>query len=184
MLSPAEINLKGDNSHMCFKGKKMAGKLIFGRIVQQRHIFSRLTPLTVASNCQQIKHFSNSQQLNVKEILEKTEGNTTVVEGQFITSPRADALLKPECTPYPDACPMCKLQLKVEYTDVLIISQFVTPDCTLLPQYITKLCKKQHLNMQRLVNRAVKAGLLQNLKSEQPSEPAYKYMKYNVYFKN
>lgn len=67
LLSPAEIDLKGDNSHLCFKGKEMAGKLVFGRIVQQRYIFFRLTPVTVASNCQQIKHFSNSQQLNVKE---------------------------------------------------------------------------------------------------------------------
>ena len=71
-LSPAKKTknklTRGDNSQLYFKDKKkMAGKLLFGGIVRQSLLLSRLTPMTVASNCQQTKLFSISQKWNVKE---------------------------------------------------------------------------------------------------------------------
>lgn len=60
-----------------------------------------------------------------------------------------------------DACPLCRLNLKnLNYTDVMILDQFVKSDGSLATFHESKLCTKQYLKVVRLINRARRCNLL------------------------
>ncbi|XP_029638406.1 28S ribosomal protein S18a, mitochondrial [Octopus sinensis] len=143
--------------------------------------------LSICRTVPVIASFSSSKQLQLKQILHKTEGNVTTIEGVHIPSPRENNVIPEKYFSKPTACPLCRLNLKVKYTDVLIVSQFVDANGKLLPQHVTKLCNRQHKHMNMLVNFATRAGLLRSLAPTGPDGksnyiPPYKYLKYNVHY--
>ncbi|RWS15336.1 28S ribosomal protein S18a: mitochondrial-like protein [Dinothrombium tinctorium] len=87
-----------------------------------------------------------------------------VVEGERIESPRKPYLVKPP--PVADekaskACPLCRLDLKrLDYTDILILRQFINSDGTLMSLQDSGLCGRKYKLVQTLVNKAQKCRLL------------------------
>lgn len=60
-----------------------------------------------------------------------------------------------------DACPLCRLNLKnLNYTDVMILDQFVKSDGSLATFHESKLCTKQYFKVVRLINKARRCQLL------------------------
>lgn len=59
------------------------------------------------------------------------------------------------------ACALCKLNLKnLNYTDVMILSQFIAPDGTLLTYHESRLCTKQYNKVMGLIKRAQRCNLI------------------------
>ncbi|EUB55913.1 28S ribosomal protein S18a [Echinococcus granulosus] len=56
--------------------------------------------------------------------------------------------------------PIIRLGLKLRHTDVLILSQFLRPDGTILPREVSGLTKSSQLYVEMLIERAQNAGLL------------------------
>ncbi|XP_053609285.1 large ribosomal subunit protein mL66 [Plodia interpunctella] len=137
---------------------------------------------------------ATSRPLNLKEIREKNEGGTLVVEGVNVTSPRSELLIRAEkLSPPPEPlqkseiapCYMCALGLDVKHTDVLILSQFVRSDGCMLPRRITGLCRRQQKKIGKMVTMAQKAGLMINLTPAYCNKDPKKrrdYKKFNTYF--
>lgn len=97
----------------------------------------------------------------VKVLREKTEGDKTFVSGVHVDSDRKPRLAVAPAEARADACPLCKLGLKgIQYSDVLILSQFMTDDGKLMPISETKLCAKQYYKVKREVEMAQKCRLL------------------------
>lgn len=128
-------------------------------------------------------HTSHSRCL--KEIVvEEQEGGDTVVKGQYLPSPNAHLLVKPDGETG-KACPLCALDLDVKHTDVLILSQFMRSDGSVLPRRVTGLCSKQQRRITWLVIMAQKAGLMPNLApATSKRDPSRRYgsKKFNRYF--
>ncbi|XP_064603682.1 large ribosomal subunit protein mL66-like [Liolophura sinensis] len=128
--------------------------------------------------------FSTSSSKSLREIQETHDGNTITVEGKYVKSDRTGRLLHLEHQ-IPGTCPLC--DIKVEYTDVLILSQFVGPDGNLLPAHVTGLCRKKEYQMRRMIHQAYSAGLLPKPHGGEHGEddvlPQHKWKQYNVYFK-
>ncbi|XP_050438629.1 39S ribosomal protein S18a, mitochondrial [Adelges cooleyi] len=119
--------------------------------------------------------------LQLKEVKATKQENTLIIEGVQVTSPRTDYLIKmpSEC------CPLCRLNLDVKHTDVLILSQFVRPDGCMMPRRVTGLCKTQQKRVGKLVSMAHKAGLMCNITLENKiKNPSNRkdWKKYNTYF--
>ncbi|CAJ0573092.1 unnamed protein product, partial [Mesorhabditis spiculigera] len=87
-------------------------------------------------------------------IVEETSGDTTTVRA--VETPDPVAARQPE-----DQCALCtcSLPVKLAYTDVLILEQFMRPDGTVLPRQLTGICKSQQLRLERCVMQAHWAGL-------------------------
>ena len=97
----------------------------------------------------------------LKEIREKREGDKTFVSGVRVDSERKKQIAAAPAEARADACPLCKLGLKgLSYTDVLILSQFLAPDGTLMPIRDSQLCAKEYYKVKRLVELAQKCRLL------------------------
>lgn len=90
-------------------------------------------------------------------------------------------------------CSFCEMEKKgiyVQYTDVLVLRQFLTEDGAILPKSVTGLCKRQHRKLTVLTKQAKHAGLLLNLEptlldgTKPPTEPYKrpKHLKWNSYF--
>nr|XP_021199881.2 28S ribosomal protein S18a, mitochondrial [Helicoverpa armigera] len=141
-----------------------------------------------------IRSIATTKPLCLKEIREKTEGATLVVEAVSVPSPRTELLIRAEnLTPKENAvessekppCYMCALGLDVKHTDVLILSQFVRSDGCMLPRRITGLCRRQQKKMGKLVTMAQKAGLMINLTPDNCNKDPRKrrnHKKFNTYF--
>ncbi|KPJ19931.1 28S ribosomal protein S18a, mitochondrial [Papilio machaon] len=140
-----------------------------------------------------IRSISTTRPLNLKELRERTEGSTLVVEGVTVPSPRTNLLVRAEdlagFQPTEGAaekpCYMCSLGLDVKHTDVLILNQFVRSDGCMLPRRITGLCKRQQKKIGKLVTMAQKAGLMINLTPANCHKDPKKrrlYKKFNTYF--
>ncbi|XP_033125955.1 39S ribosomal protein S18a, mitochondrial-like [Anneissia japonica] len=99
-----------------------------------------------------------------RKVQETTEGDVTTVEAEYVSATAATKFINEE---YKDACPICRLNLKVTYKDVLILSQFIKEDGSMLPKRITGVCSKQHLNLVECIKRAHKAGLLPDHKPKE-----------------
>ncbi|CAD6996152.1 unnamed protein product [Ceratitis capitata] len=138
----------------------------------------------VSRNINQSKrHISTTTPTLIKEIHEKVEKNTLVLEGLQVASPRANQMLKEACSTR--FCPECTLGLNVKHTDVLILSQYVRSDGCMLPRRVTGLCKKQQKRIGTLVTMAQKAGLMPNLApewSKKDPKKRFGWKKYNKYF--
>uniref|UniRef100_A0A1B6KVX7 Large ribosomal subunit protein mL66 n=1 Tax=Graphocephala atropunctata TaxID=36148 RepID=A0A1B6KVX7_9HEMI len=129
------------------------------------------------------RNFFLSETNHVKTILEKQEGKTLVIEGVVSPSSREKLLVKTE--PEAKACPLCRLNLDVKHTDVLILSQFVRQDGCMLPKRITGLCSVQQKRVSYMVTMAHKAGLMGKLKPPKANiDPTKRdqWKKFNTYF--
>uniref|UniRef100_A0A8D8Q099 28S ribosomal protein S18a, mitochondrial n=1 Tax=Cacopsylla melanoneura TaxID=428564 RepID=A0A8D8Q099_9HEMI len=100
---------------------------------------------------------------SLKQIVEQKEGKTLTIEAVYHPSPRAPALIKLPEVEDKECCSLCKLNLPIKHTDVLILSQFVRSDGCMLSRRVTKLCSKQQMRMSNLVSMAQKSGLMSNL---------------------
>ncbi|KAG8332185.1 mitochondrial translation [Homalodisca vitripennis] len=89
-------------------------------------------------------------------VVETQEGKTLVIEGVISPSAREKVLVKTDSEI--KACPLCRLNLDVKHTDVLILSQFVRKDGCMLPKRITGLCSVQQKRVGYMVTMAHKAG--------------------------
>ncbi|XP_067635555.1 small ribosomal subunit protein bS18 [Eurosta solidaginis] len=129
------------------------------------------------------RSIATTNQSFVKEIQEKTDKSTLVVQAVQLPSPRADRMLKEACSER--FCPECTVGLDIKHTDVLILSQYVRSDGCMLPKRITGLCSRQQKRIGALVTMAQKAGLMPNLtpaKSKKDPKKRFGWKKYNKYF--
>merc|ERR1712179_815750 len=110
--------------------------------------------------------FSTTKIKCVKEIKETKDEkkNITTVEGVVKKSDRADQSVKLDGPG--GCCPLCRLDMTLKYTDVLILSQFLRPDGCQLPKQITGLCNYQQKRVANLVHQAQRAGLMPNLRPD------------------
>ncbi|CAK1551271.1 unnamed protein product [Leptosia nina] len=138
-----------------------------------------------------IRTISTTKQLNIKEIREHKDGNKLIVEGVTVPSPRMELLVKSEkvaeevLSVEKPTCYLCKLDLDVKHTDVLILSQFVRSDGCMLPRRVTGLCRRQQKKVSKMVTMAQKAGLMINLTPsycKKDPKLRYAYKKFNTYF--
>uniref|UniRef100_A0A9J2QB70 28S ribosomal protein S18a, mitochondrial n=1 Tax=Ascaris lumbricoides TaxID=6252 RepID=A0A9J2QB70_ASCLU len=116
-----------------------------------------LRPSFHRTSVEGIRRLSTTMPCSVKKIVSETEGNTTTV--QLVDIPDTDkrkVLKKSD-----DTCSLCtcNIPIKVKYSDVLILEQFMREDGTVLPRQLTGLCKKQQLRVERCVMQAHWAGL-------------------------
>nr|XP_046228847.1 39S ribosomal protein S18a, mitochondrial [Scatophagus argus] len=105
------------------------------------------------------------QSRGIRQVVEKKEGNATTIEAQIL-----DILAGPQ-PPNPAAkCPIYRwnLQHKYNYTDVLLLSQFIRSDGGMLPRRITGLCLEEHRKIAICVQMAHRAGLLPDHKPKLP----------------
>ncbi|XP_022094837.1 39S ribosomal protein S18a, mitochondrial-like [Acanthaster planci] len=98
----------------------------------------------------------SAAKIKYREVIETTEGNSTIIEGVYRDPPENYYDID---NPH-RACPICSRNLRVTYKDVLILSQFIRPDGGMLPRRITGVCKKQQRHLEECVKRAHRAGLL------------------------
>lgn len=142
--------------------------------------------------------------LNLKKIekIEDKNSNTITIEGKYLDSKEIfgsevlnltsdenyqenDCIMKP--------CVFCELEkrdIKVQYTDVLVLRQFLTENGQILPRKVTGLCKNQHRKIIVLAKQAKHAGLILNLqptfldgtKPNTDHTKRLKYLKFNTYF--
>ncbi|XP_064412639.1 39S ribosomal protein S18a, mitochondrial isoform X2 [Latimeria chalumnae] len=101
-----------------------------------------------------------------KQIIEVKDGNTTIIEGKLVE----DVKKVPEPPNPSGQCPICKWNLKhkYNYTDVLLLSQFIRSDGGLLPRRLTGLCYEEHKKIEVCVQMAQRAGLLPDHKPQLP----------------
>ncbi|KAM7368039.1 hypothetical protein PAMP_014292 [Pampus punctatissimus] len=105
------------------------------------------------------------QSRGLRQVVENQEGETTTIEGQIL-----DISAGPQ-PPNPTAkCPIYRwnLQHKYNYTDVLLLSQFIRSDGGMLPRRITGLCTEEHRKIAICVQMAHRAGLLPDHKPKLP----------------
>ncbi|CAG5928153.1 unnamed protein product [Menidia menidia] len=105
------------------------------------------------------------QNRGIRQVVEKQDGKTTTVEGKILDVP-----VGPQ-PPNPTAkCPIYRwnLQHKYNYTDVLLLSQFIRSDGGMLPRRITGLCPEEHHKIAICVQMAHRAGLLPDHKPKLP----------------
>ncbi|XP_053743453.1 39S ribosomal protein S18a, mitochondrial [Synchiropus splendidus] len=105
------------------------------------------------------------QSRGIRQVVEKQDGKTVTIEGIVLDTPPG---LQP---PNPAAkCPIYRwnLQHKYNYTDVLLLSQFIRSDGGMLPRRITGLCLEEHRKIAVCVQMAHRAGLLPDHKPKLP----------------
>ncbi|XP_068609942.1 large ribosomal subunit protein mL66 [Brachionichthys hirsutus] len=105
------------------------------------------------------------QSRGLRQVVEKREGQTTTIEGHILTTPAGSE------PPNPSAkCPIYRwnLQHKYNYTDVLLLRQFIRSDGGMLPRRITGLCTEEHKKIAICVKMAHRAGLLPDHKPKLP----------------
>lgn len=120
--------------------------------VQRRINAPQLSALTIQSR-------------GIRHVVEKQEGKTTTIEGQILDIPAGPQPPNPEAK-----CPIYRwnLQHKYNYTDVLLLRQFIRSDGGMLPRRITGLCPEEHLKISICVQMALRAGLLPDHKPKLP----------------
>ncbi|XP_073484827.1 large ribosomal subunit protein mL66 [Aquarana catesbeiana] len=95
----------------------------------------------------------------LRDLVEKKEGKMTVLEGRILEEKSS------LCPPNPSGqCPICRWNLKhkYDYTDVLVLSQFIRSDGGMIPRKVTGLCSEEHKKVVACVKMAHRAGLLPN----------------------
>lgn len=127
------------------------------------------------------RNISLSASTRLKEITERKEGNTLIIDAHIVPDKHEERFLKPKN----GACPICSSGLDIKHTDVLILSQFVRSDGYILPRRITGLCKIQQKRISSLIIMAQKAGLMPNLNppgSHCDPSRRKKWKKFNTYY--
>lgn len=105
------------------------------------------------------------QNRGIRQVVEKQDGKTSIIEGQILDLPAGPQ------PPNPTAkCPIYRwnLQNKYNYTDVLLLSQFIRSDGGMLPRRITGLCPEEHRKIAICVQMAHRAGLLPDHRPKLP----------------
>ncbi|XP_074540653.1 large ribosomal subunit protein mL66 [Halichoeres trimaculatus] len=105
------------------------------------------------------------QSRGIRQVVEKVEAKTTTIQGNILDIPPGPQ------PPNPTAkCPIYRwnLQHKYNYTDVLLLSQFIRSDGGMLPRRITGLCSEEHKKIAICVQMAHRAGLLPDHKPKLP----------------
>ncbi|RZF45763.1 hypothetical protein LSTR_LSTR012935 [Laodelphax striatellus] len=110
-----------------------------------------------------VRCFSVAAVNRVKEIIVTKDNKKTIIEGILKPSDRVNLLLDPPADTNHEACSICRLDVDIKHTDVLILSQFMRSDGGMLPRRVTGLCRTQQKRMSKLVTMALKAGLMPNL---------------------
>lgn len=131
---------------------------------------SRTALVKMAILCRSVKQFGKSLILSeprsislsastrLREIIEKKEDKVLTIEAVKVPQKKEHLLVKLDS----HACPLCATELDVKHTDVLILSQFLRTNGTMLPRRITGLCNVQQKRVSVLVTMAERAGLLPN----------------------
>ena len=99
------------------------------------------------------------------------DGDKIVVEAVPFESERKDYLVKlPDqedneskfgSHDFCNACPLCRLNLRrLEYSDILILHQFVETNGRLMPREVTGLCIRSYDKVKKMVRQAHSARLL------------------------
>ncbi|XP_043543193.1 39S ribosomal protein S18a, mitochondrial isoform X1 [Chiloscyllium plagiosum] len=106
------------------------------------------------------------QARGLREIIRVQDGQSTMIEGRKIE----DSLVASEPPNPSGQCPICRWNLKhkYNYTDVLLLSQFIRSDGGMLPRRITGLCFEEHKKIEICVKMAHRAGLLPDHKPVLP----------------
>ena len=145
--------------------------------------------------------FSLSRTKGIKKIerIEK-DNKTVVIEGQYLDSEAVSGqkvlALGDEHEIYANdvrPCSWCELEKKglyVQYTDVLILRQFLKEDGEPLSRKITGLCRKQQKKLVVLTKHARHSGLILNLQprlidgGQADSDPRNRaqHLKWNAYY--
>ncbi|XP_007437243.2 39S ribosomal protein S18a, mitochondrial [Python bivittatus] len=101
----------------------------------------------------------------LRQVIETTEGNTTMIEGKIIEDVEHPAPPNPSGN-----CPICRWNLKhkYDYMDVLLLSQFIDSKGGMIPRRITGLCEEEHQKIAVCVQMAHRAGLLPDHKPKLP----------------
>ncbi|XP_069464875.1 large ribosomal subunit protein mL66 [Ambystoma mexicanum] len=98
------------------------------------------------------------QSRGMREVVENKEGKTSILEGKLIEN------VKPAVPPPNPSgqCPICRWNLKhkYNYSDVLLLSQFIRGDGGMLSRRVTGLCAEEHRKVAICVAMAHRAGLL------------------------
>ncbi|XP_069743905.1 large ribosomal subunit protein mL66 isoform X3 [Narcine bancroftii] len=102
----------------------------------------------------------------LREIVRVQEEQTITIEGKIIKD-SAEASEPPNPS---GQCPICRWNLKhkYNYTDVLLLSQFIRLDGGMLPRRLTGLCFEEHKKIEICVKMAHRAGLLPDHKPALP----------------
>ncbi|KAM3723530.1 28S ribosomal protein S18a [Dirofilaria immitis] len=103
------------------------------------------------------RQFATTFAVFKKKIDMKLDGDTTIVE--VVDVPDVDNRKLLEHSPETCTLCTCNIPVKVRYSDVLILEQFMREDGSVLPQALTGLCKKQQQRIERCVMQAHWAGL-------------------------
>ena len=106
--------------------------------------------VVLSKNQLQRRAFHLTAQKKIKEIVinENKDKNEIIIEGKYLDEVE---LTKTEILRFPEddhktKCAFCKLEKQgvyVQYTDTLVLRQFLREDGTILPKKVTGLCKKQ-----------------------------------------
>ncbi|XP_076659757.1 mitochondrial ribosomal protein S18A [Halictus rubicundus] len=129
----------------------------------------------------QNRNISLSATSYLKEIIEKKEGNNLIIEAVIKPDENDSRFLKPKN----GACPVCSSGLNIRHTDVLILSQFLRSNGSILPRRITGLCKIQQERISSMILMAQRAGLMPK---KSPSGDYWdplkrsKWKKFNTYY--
>ncbi|KAK0086232.1 hypothetical protein PV325_003540 [Microctonus aethiopoides] len=118
----------------------------------------------------------------LKEIIKRKEGNTLIIEAKIVPDAQESKLIEQASN---GACFLCSTGLQIKHTDVLILSQFLRSNGTIMPRRITGLCKIQQKRINSLVAMAQKAGLMPNIapaSSKRDPKQRYGLKSFNVYY--
>ncbi|GIY05285.1 28S ribosomal protein S18a, mitochondrial [Caerostris darwini] len=125
-----------------------------------------------------MRQFSLTAPSYLREVKRTETENQIVIEGVKINSEREGKVLNLQNR---NGCPLCRIGVHfLKHTDILIISQFLNSDGSVVPQHITGLCNKQYFRVVRALALAQRAGLIPK-KSGTPVFGGWE--KYNTYFK-
>ncbi|XP_065931121.1 large ribosomal subunit protein mL66 isoform X2 [Magallana gigas] len=120
-----------------------------------------------------IRQFSTSQSVFAIKVKETRESkDVIIIEGEKVESPWKGKVLKSDELNN-DACPICRLNLDIKYTDVLILRQFMTEKGGMLPRRATGVCKKSQKELQDAIHKAQRAGLMPELRPQPKRQRMY-----------
>lgn len=91
--------------------------------------------------------------LNIKDSLEET-----YVEAIPTSTGREGKVIQTDSS---SACALCRLNLNnLNYTDVMILSQFIKRNGSIVTYHESKLCSKQYLKVTKLIKQAQRCNLI------------------------
>lgn len=115
------------------------------------------TPALRTSKTQELEedhslYIENNLKLSIKNLPNETHIETNIVDNN-------DAQSKIDLD---KACALCRLNLRpLNYTDVMILSQFIKRNGSLVTYHESNLCSKQYLNVMKLIKQAQRCNLIQ-----------------------